>query len=301
MLGVISNKASDAAQQVADSLNQGDLTGWDLLAAAVVVALTLVLSRLAARTIRQALRKAGIASPEVASDLGRVTKWLVYLLGIALAAGILGLNVGFLSVLFVFALVIGALAIKPMIENTASGILLVARPHFSVGDQIMTSVYRGSVESIGARSTTLRQSDGVLVYISNNQVLGNPIMVYSSTDGRKASFDIEVRPSTDLDAITSAVTTAIRAVDHVLDDPAPAVEATGITNNAITLSISYWYPSTMSGSSAVTDGAIRATMSALSTAEIELSVPDVNVTGLAAPHGASGDHPPEGGGDHRGG
>ena len=126
--------------------------------------------------------------------------------------------------LFAFALIVGALALKPMIQNSASGILLLARPSFSVGDQIKTREFRGTVENIGSRSTTLRKSD------------------------------------------------------DVLDDPGPAVEASGITDNAITLTISYWYPATMSGPSGVTDGAIRATMSALHAADIELSVPERTVT-----------------------
>ena len=34
------------------------------------------------------------------------------------------------EIVFAFALVIGALMVKPMVENSASGILLVARPMF---------------------------------------------------------------------------------------------------------------------------------------------------------------------------
>ena len=274
MHALLSNGASDAAQNVVDALNEGSLTGWDLLAAAVVAVASVPGARAVAAIVKRSLRRAGVASREVAADLARISKWLVYLLAFALVASIMGIDIGFLSVLFAFALIIGALALKPMVENSASGILLLARPSFSVGDQIKSSEFRGTVDNIGSRSTTLRQSDGVLVFISNNQVLGNPITVYSSTKGRKASFDISVPSNTDLDAITSAVTAAISSVDDVLDDPGPAVEASGITDNAITLTISYWYPATMSGSSGVTDGAIRATMSALHTAHIELSVPE---------------------------
>ena len=278
MYALLSNGASDAAQNIADALNEGSLSGWDVLAAAVVAVASVPIARAVQALVKRALRRAGVASHQVAADLARIAKWLVYLSAFALVASILGVDIGFLSVLFAFALIIGALALKPMVENSASGILLLARPSFSVGDQIKTSEFRGTVENIGSRSTTLRKSDGVLVYISNNQVLGNPITVYSSTKGRKASFDISVHSNTDLDAITSAVTAAISSVDDVLDDPGPAVEASGIADNAITLTISYWYPATMSGSSGVTDGAIRATMSALHTADIELSVPERTVT-----------------------
>ena len=244
----------------------------------MVAVASIPIARAVGALVRRSLRRAGIASSEVAADFARTTKWLVYLLAFALVASILGIDVGFLSVLFAFTLIIGALALKPLVENSASGILLLARPYFSVGDQIKTSVYRGTVEKIGNRSTTLRQSDGVLVYISNNQVLGNPITVYSSSEGRKASFDIVVPSGTDLDEITSVLTRSISAVDDVLDDPAPAVQASGIIDNDIKLSISYWYPATMSGSSGITDGAIRATVSALRDAGIQLPSPGLSVT-----------------------
>ena len=279
---MLSSEASDAAQSVVDSLNKGEITGWDAAAAAFVVVVSIPLSRLAASAVKRALRRAGVASADVAADLGRLVKWLVYLSGFALALSILGVNVGFLSVVFAFALIIAALMLKPMVENSASGILLLARPSFSVGDQIETTVFRGTVEEIGSRATKLRTDHGVIVYVSNNQVLGNPIVVYSASDSRKASFQISIPAATDLDHATSTIVSAVTSVDDVVDDPAPAVQAAELVNDAVTLSISYWYPSTMSSSSGVTDGVIRATISALSNAGIQLAVRDVDVTQASA-------------------
>jgi small-conductance mechanosensitive channel len=188
-----------------------------------------------------------------------------------------------LSVLFAFALIIGALALKPMIENSASGVVLLARPAFSVGDQIKTTEFRGIVEEIGSRSTRLRQSDGVVVYVSNNQVLGNPIVVYSAQDSRKGNFDITVPPDTDLDHLTSMLMTAITSVDDVVADPEPAIQATALTDNAITLNISYSYPSTNQTGSTIADGVIRATTAALREAGTELAVPAAKLTEEPAP------------------
>ena len=116
------------------------------------------------------------------------------------------------EIVFAFALVIGALMVKPMVENSASGILLVARPMFSVGDQIETTVFRATVDEIGSRAIKLRTDDGVIVYVSDNQVLGNPIQVYSSSDSRKASFEIGIPADTDLDHATSAIVSATSAL-----------------------------------------------------------------------------------------
>ncbi len=288
MKAMVSNSASDAAQSVVDALNKGSVTGWDLLAAVVVIVVSVPLARLAAAAVRRAFDRAGLGSNDAAADLGRLAKWLVYLFAFALAASILGVNVGFLSVLFAFALVIGVLVLKPMVENSASGILLLARPSFGVGDQIRTSEFRGTVEEIGSRSTVLRRSDGVKVYVSNNQVLGSPILVYSSADSRKASFDVRVPAGTDLDHVTSVLTTAVTSVDDVVDDPAPAIQATAVADNAVTLSIGYWFPSSMESGSSVTDAVVRSTMAALRKADIVLAVPEARVTERTTTSGGSG-------------
>ena len=288
----VENAASDAAQNVADSLNAGNITGWDLLAALLVIVVSVPVARLIAAAIRRAFNRAGMVSNDAAADVGRVAKWLVYLIGVAIALSIVGVNIGFLSVLFAFTLILGALAVKPMIENSASGILLLSRPEFSIGDQIRTTEFRGIVEEISSRTTRLRRDDGVVVFVSNNQVLGNPITVYTASDSRKGSFDIRISARVDLDEVTSVVMDAVTSVDDVVADPPPAVQAAAVTDDAITLTISYWYPTTFQTGSSVTDGVIRATMAALQQADIALAVIDAKLTGLpssAAPDDGTSD------------
>jgi small conductance mechanosensitive channel len=278
MQTIVANSASDAVQNLTDAVTKGNLTGWDLVAVAAVLVLSIPVAHLAARATRRAIGQVTGMSDELGNDLGRVAKGVVYLLGLAVSLSILGVTVGFVSILFGFALVLGALMLKPMVENSAAGMLLVARPSFSVGDQIRSTEFRGVVEQIGSRSTTLRASNGVLIHISNNQVLSNPIVVYSASDSRKASFDIGVPSDTDLDAVTSTLMTAVASVEDVPTKPAPQIEATGLADNEITLSISFWYPSTMTTDSGVTDRVIRATKSALAGADIMLTGPSVRVT-----------------------
>ncbi len=142
---------------------------------------------------------------------------------------------------------------------------------------IETLDYEGSVTSIGTRSTVLKATDGQEIHIPNTEVLKNPIVVYTARSNRKASFDIPVSFATDLDALTKVVLTALSGVEGLQSDPAPAVQASGIRDSAITLSISYWYPSSMSSGSDVTDGAIRAVRRALADAGIHPAPPTVAV------------------------
>ena len=165
MASLVANTASDAAQSVADSLNQGALTGWDMVAAAAVVVASIPLARVAANFSRRAIGRIQGTPAPIAADLGRVVKWLVYMVALAIVFSILGVNVGFLSAMFVLALIFAALMMKPMVENSASGMLLLARPSFSVGDQIKTTTFRGTVTEIGSRSTVLRTDVGTFIHV----------------------------------------------------------------------------------------------------------------------------------------
>ncbi|MCH8991881.1 MAG: mechanosensitive ion channel family protein, partial [Acidobacteria bacterium] len=111
------------------------------------------------------------------------------------------------------------------------------------------------------------------IHVANTEVLSAPIVVYTAYDSRKAAFDVSVTHDTDLDKATRLLIKAISGVDGVQQDPAPGVHATGFASTGITLSISYWYPSSMTSDSSVTDGVIRAVKNALNEAEIELAVP----------------------------
>jgi small-conductance mechanosensitive channel len=90
--------------------------------------------------------------------------------------------------------------------------------------------------------------------------------------------------------IPLALTDSIAGVEDVLSDPAPAIQASGVHNTAITLTVSYWYPSSMSSGSSATDGVIRAVKKALANADIEPAFPTVEIDQRPSAT-ASGDTP----------
>jgi len=167
--------------------------------------------------------------------------------------------------------------VRPLVENTATGLVLTARPAFSEGNRIKTAGYRGTVIEIGDRSTILQTTDGHRVHIPNSEVLGDPIVVYTAFDNLRAAFDIAVAHETDLERLIPQLLQAVAAVEGVQGDPAPSVRASDLANNAITVTVSYWYSSSMSSGSAVTDGVIRACKQILVGANVQLAAMAVDV------------------------
>ena len=264
-------------QQVGDAIAASQVTGWDVLAAVAILALAYPVGIVARRLGVRTLRRIPNLPADVAQDGGRLLRWLVYLIALAWALSIVGVSVGWVAVVVAVVLVLGVLMAKPMIENSAAGLLLTLRPVYAVGDQIDTVGYEGTVTKIGSRTTVLKTTDGREIHIPNTEVLKQPIEVFTATASRKAGFDITVAFDTDLDAVTTLLTNAISGVEAVLENPVPTVQASGFDHTAITLTIGYWYPSSKSSGSSATDGVIRAVKSALAGAGIELAVPTVGV------------------------
>jgi small-conductance mechanosensitive channel len=273
---------SDQVQQLENALDTSQVTGWDALFAVVVLALAYPVGRAAAGVTTRAAKRIPNLPEDLVNDVGRLTRWFVYLVSVAWALSLLGVSVGWLAIVVAVVVVFGFLMARPMVENIAAGTLLAVRPAFGLGDQIETAGYRGTVEEIGSRSTVLRTTEGIRINVPNIDVLGAPIVVYTAYDSRKAAFYVSVAHDTDLDEATELLIKAIAAVEDVQKDPAPEVQATGFASNAITLSISYWYPSSLTSDSPVTDGVIRAVKTALSKAGIELAVPMLDVEREAA-------------------
>jgi small-conductance mechanosensitive channel len=290
-MGVMSLAQSyDALQQVQDALDTSQVSGWDVLAAVGIVVVAYPVGRVVARVVTAAAGRVPNMPDDLIKDTGRLSRWFIYLVAMAWAMSLIGVDVGWVAIVVAVVVVFVLLMAKPMVENIAAGTLLTMRPAFGLGDQVDTAGYRGTVEDIGSRSTVLRTSEGLRINIPNTDVLSHPIVVYSAYDARKAEFAISVAHDTDLDKATRLLVEAISAVDKVQQDPAPEVQAKGFDGTAVTLSISYWYPSSMTSDGPVTDGVIRAVKKALAEAEIELAVPILDVEGDPPPGPSPGDH-----------
>lgn len=251
-------QSSDPVQNVQDALTSGTVSGWDVFAAFVILLLAWPVGVFVRKFTTKALRKVPNLPEELVIDGARAARWFVFLVALAWALSILGVGVGWVTIIVVIVLVFGVLMLKPMVENAAAGLLLTIRPVFNLGDQIETLDYEGTVTKITSRSTVLKASDGEEIHIPNTEVLSKPIVVYTATASRKSSFDVAVVFDTDLDATIALLLKALGGVDGILPKPGPSVQASGFNNTAITLSISYWYPSSESSGSSATDGAIRA-------------------------------------------
>ena len=250
------------------TVDPSQVTGWDVAGAVGVAVLAVPIGAVASRITKKMLRQVPGVPNSIINDVGRLVKWLVYLIAFAIAMTFLGVTVGWLSIVVVVILIMALLMVKPMVENIAAGMLMTMRPSFAVGDQIQTDAYRGTVKEIGSRTTVLETTNGISIHIPNVEVADKVIEVYTAYDSRKASVSFNVGFTTDLDDLTSRLIKSITVIDLVESNPAPSVQATGFHDGAIGVSVGFWYASSHSSDSDAVDAVVRSIQSTLSDAGI---------------------------------
>lgn len=216
-----------------------------LLVALAVVALAWWLGRWLGRRVSQRIARRSWQSenPYFAGLVQQVVQWLVLLGGVLVAlglldatalvgavmgsAGILGLALGF--------------AFRDIAENYVAGVLLSIRRPFAPGELLrIDNTHEGRVAALTPRATVLVTADGNRLTLPNALVFKSVVLNYSSNRRRRLQFTIPIDAGDSIREAQETAITAIRAIDGVLEDPAPswAVEAQDAA--AVALSFFAW-------------------------------------------------------------
>ena len=118
-------------------------------------------------------------NPAIVRLLGRTAKNLLILLGLITALGTLGADVSAMVAglgLTGFAL---GFALKDILSNLISGILILLYEPFKLNDSIVVDKYEGKVVDINLRYTTISQ-EGNDVLVPNSFLFSKPISVNRS-------------------------------------------------------------------------------------------------------------------------
>jgi MscS family membrane protein len=132
----------------------------------------------------------------------KAIKILFMFIGAAAILDVWGIEIGpILAGLGLFGLA-GALAAQDLLKNLLSGVLVLAERRFHVGDWIrVDGVVEGTVETIGFRSTAVRQFDKALVQVPNTALADNAVINFSQMTHRRIYWKIGVVYGTSVDQL----------------------------------------------------------------------------------------------------
>ena len=243
-----------------------------ILFALLILIVGLVLARLARRAMQRGFQRK--AAHKQTADL--LTKFVYYSLVILVVIAALqqaGFNLtAFLAGLGIAGFTIG-FALQDVSKNFISGILLMIQQPFKLGDTIQVGEFTGKISAINLRATEMYTVDGRLALIPNADIFTNPIINLSRPSMRRVELTAGVGYPSDLAQVRAIALEAIRSVDGLLQEPAPALYFSQFGDSAINLTLYYWIDTGLNDILKAKDQGLVAVKTAFDQARIEIPYP----------------------------
>ena len=151
-----------------------------------------------------------------------------------------------------FALVFGALGVgigfglRNIIANFVSGIIMVFERPVQIGDTIEVDKTMGNVQSIGARSSTIKTFDGSEVIIPNADFIAKEITNWTLSDEhRRKTVEFRVDSQSDIDLVLKIMKDMALAHPDVLRDPEPLATFKGFNEYYLEFKLYFWLSSNL--------------------------------------------------------
>lgn len=217
-----------------------DLTvhfGPKLLAAVLILAAGVLVSRWLGRVMAPALQKFEL-EPPVRDLLGRVGR--LFVLGLFAVMALQNLGVELLPLIAGLGIAGAgiALALQGVLGNLAAGLTIIFTRPFRIGEYVSIAGVDGRVDSIGLFNTTLGHSDRSQVVVPNRKIAGEILHNYGNL--RQLDLVVGVAYDTDLAHAIATIREILDANPRVLKDPRPSVSVSALVDSAVNIRVGPW-------------------------------------------------------------
>jgi len=217
-----------------------EVTLGQVLLTLLVIALGFALIKFVQRVLGRQMGKADV-DPNVAQTIQRLVFWALLVLLFITALGMLRIPITAL------AFISGAVAIgigfgaQNVINNLISGWILMAERPVRIGDFIELDDNRGTVESIGNRSTRIRRIDGVHLLVPNSQMLERTVINWTLVDRKfRTTVRVGVVYGSPVRLVEKLLYQAVEEHRETLDEPRPVVVFEDFGDNALIFDVYFW-------------------------------------------------------------
>ena len=235
------------------------------------------------------------AAPRVRADTGvvlllsRVFYYGILIFGIITALSTTGMDVSALVAglgLTGFAL---GFALKDVLSNLLSGIMLLIYRPFSIGDQIEMGTYEGTIIAIRMRDTVVRGFDGRLIIIPNTKLI-TEVVINNNAVGKlmRESVEIPLAGGANIDRAKELFARVMEERPALKGHSEPLVTAEKSSDNVMRLAGYFWYDPRRVDAAAIKDELTQALTRAFNEAGISapgLGAPASSQTGSAVERG----------------
>jgi small conductance mechanosensitive channel len=196
-------------------------------AAALILLVAWWLGRVAFSVTRRILARTSTAG-HVDLLVARYAKAAVIAVGVVVALSVVGVNLGALVASLGLVGLTISLALKDVLANYVSGVMLLLQGPFKVGDTIIVDGVEGTVIDITARSTALRAGDARVVHVPNMTMFAATVTNVTAESVRRFEVSLTVPADGDLSEARGVVLAALTDLAGVLPDPAADAQVAAV-------------------------------------------------------------------------
>ncbi len=207
-----------------------------LVLAVLIFLGAILIARIVKAWAQRSILKSG-SNEGAMSIVGKTAYIGTIILGLTVALKILEIDISFIVAAMGFGL---GFAMKDILENYFSGVLILVQKPFTVGDTIKTGDFVGKVEEIEARATFLRVFDGQRVIIPNSSMISAPVINYSAFPERRVNVDFSVSYDTNLQVAADLITKLLKTHSKIMQEPAPWVSIAAFSDSNIDFTAHFW-------------------------------------------------------------
>jgi small-conductance mechanosensitive channel len=259
-------------------IGQTEVTLASLLATLAILAATWLLARLFRKIVVEKLLGRTHMDPGVRYAIGRVTGYLVWVLGLIVALQPLGINATTLAV-FGGAIGVGiGFGLQDIAKNFIAGLILLIERPIKVGDRIEIGNLVGDVSEIRARATLVRTNDDIYLIVPNARFITDTVTNWSyRTPKVRFHFPVSVSYGSQPREVEQALLEAAAKNERVLKEPAPTVLFLAFGESSLDFELACWTAVMLHRRSALRSEMNFALHEALAARGIELPFPQRDI------------------------
>jgi potassium-dependent mechanosensitive channel len=212
-----------------------------LLVFLLILLMTFWVARLFEQGAERAFKLRGVADPGLTGNVGRLVRYVVLVIGFALALQ----NVGFdLGALFaagaIFAVALG-FALQGVLQNFVSGILLMGERSIKNGDVLEVESRVVRVTRMGLRATIARTRDEEDLIIPNGTLAQQTIKNFTLRDAEyRLRTTVRIVYGSDMRQVMGVLKEAAESVEFRIREREPQVLLTDFGDSSVNFEVQVW-------------------------------------------------------------
>ena len=209
----------------------------------VVMLVFWVIARGVRKLVVRAARRSDTFSELLEQFAIKMSSRAVLLLGLIVALGTIGVNVGALLAVIGGASFIIGFALQDTLGNFAAGVMLLIYRPFDVGDSVEVGGVNGKIDHVSLVSTTIRTFDNKVMLVPNKKVLGETIVNASASEERRVDMVFGIGYNDDQAKAEALLNKIVAEHEKVLGTPEPVVKLHELADSSVNFICRPWVKS----------------------------------------------------------